>query len=277
LSVSIVTDSTADVPPAMAADLGITVIPLTVFFGEAAYRDGVDVDADRFFELLERAEHHPRTSAPAVGDFQTAYEKLAAEGEVLSIHISSKLSGTLNSAYAAAQAVGSSRVAVVDSQTASLGLGLAVIAAAGAAQAGAKLDECRQAAQEALDRQRIYFTLDTLEFLRRGGRIGRAQALLGGILNIKPILTVTDGVVAPFEKVRARPKAIARLKQLLAAGRAVTDVAVLHTTSPDEAAALEAYARDRHPDARIFTGRLGPVVGTYTGPGAVGFCMIEGG
>jgi DegV family protein with EDD domain len=177
----------------------------------------------------------------------------------------------------AKNALPGAEIEVLDSETASLGLGLAAIAAARAAREGASLADCVAAARTALDRQKILFVLDTLEYLRKGGRIGRAQALVGGILNIKPILTVADGVVTPFEKVRARPKAIARLKELMAARPGATDVAVLHSTSVADAADLEAFAHATHPNARIFTGRLGPVVGTYTGPGAIGFCIIQGG
>ena len=276
MSVQIVTDSTSDIPQETAASLGITVVPLTVFFGEEAFRDGVDLGADRFFGLLQSSSYHPRTSAPAVGDFEQAYERLAPLGPVLSIHVSSKLSGTMNSAFAARASLSpDGQIEILDSETASIGLGLAAIAAARAAREGVDLDGCIAAAKHVIDHQKLYFVVDTLEYLRKGGRIGRAAALVGGILNIKPILMVADGVVTPFERVRARPKAIARLKELLANGRNVTDIGIIHATSPKEAAQLVAYAKEHWPNARVGEGQRGPVVGTYTGPGVLGFCMVE--
>ncbi len=276
LSVHIVTDSTSDLPAALAAEHDIAVVPLTVFFGDDPYRDGIDIDPDRFFHLLTQGKDHPRTSAPAVGEFQSVYERLAADDDVLSIHISSKLSGTLNAAFAARGAAAASHeIQILDSETASLALGLAAIAAAREAKGGGNLLACREAAESVMKRTSLYFILDTLEYLRRGGRIGRAQALVGGILNIKPILTVRDGVVAPFEKVRARSKAVARLRELIAAAQRPTDIAVLHSTSTVEAADLERFARETHPDASVFTGRVGPVIGTYVGPACLGIGIVE--
>ncbi|MSQ41071.1 MAG: DegV family protein, partial [Dehalococcoidia bacterium] len=190
MAVHIVTDSTADLPREVVQRLGITVVPLNLHFSTQVYRDGVDIQAEEFYRRLVTANPLPTTSQPAVGAFVECYQALADTGEpVVSIHVASKLSGTYNSAFQAREQVGTSMfIEVVDSQTASMGLGLIVLAAAEAAAAGASLEEVLHATREAVARTRVLFMVDTLEYLQRGGRIGKAQAFLGSVLNIKPIL-----------------------------------------------------------------------------------------
>lgn len=278
MAVRIVTDSTADLPPDVAKQLNISVVPLLVFFGEEGFRDGVDIDSDRFYRMLVESPIHPRTSQPAVGDFLTVYQRLAEEGTdgIVSIHLSSRLSGTVSSANAAREEFGDRcAVAVVDSQNVSLGLGMIVIAAAEAARAGAGLEEVRRVAEDAARRTHILFVLDTLEHLQRGGRIGRAQAFIGSLLHVKPLLTVRDGEVHPLERLRTRPRAIDRLLELIAAHKAPVYAAVADATTPADADSLEQRMHGLFPEARILRSRIGPVLGAHAGPGVIGVGVLD--
>ncbi|HEY8490834.1 MAG TPA: DegV family protein [Dehalococcoidia bacterium] len=277
MAVRVVTDSTADLPAEVARELDITVVPLTVHFGEETFYDGVDITAGQFFDRLRSARVLPRTSQPSVGAFQDTYQRLAAEADgIVSVHISSRLSGTCNAASLAAEAVPEVPVRVVDSQTASLGLGIIAMEAARAARAGADLDAVVRVAESTRARVPIVFTLDTLEYLARGGRIGRASAFMGTLLNIKPILTVDQGEIAPLERVRTRTKALDRLCDLLFTREHVRLGAVAHAQCPEDAEHLVAQFRARYPGVPVVTGQVGPVIGVYTGPGAVGLCVLEG-
>jgi DegV family protein with EDD domain len=277
VAVRVVTDSTADLPAEVARELDITVVPLTVHFGEETFYDGVDITSGQFFDRLRAAKDLPRTSQPSVGAFQEAYARLEGEADaIVSIHISSRLSGTYNAAVLAAEGVSGPPVRVVDSRTASLGLGIAAMEAARAARDGADLETVVHVAERTLDGISIVFTLDTLEYLARGGRIGRASAFLGTLLNIKPVLTVEDGEIAPVERVRTRAKALDRLCDLLLDRPAVRLGAVLHGQCPEDAERLLARLRARYPGVPVMTGQVGPVIGVYTGPGVIGMCLLEG-
>lgn len=274
--VRIVTDSTADLPPAIARELGITVVPLRVIFGETAFRDGVDLESAEFFRRLQHAKEHPRTSQPPPGDFHAAYERLSAETDrILSIHISSRLSGTVETARHAARAfVGICDIEVLDSRTASMAMGLAAMAAARAARKGSDLQACAEAARSVLRREEIAVALDTLEYLRRGGRIGRAQAFLGGILRLKPILSIRDGEVHPLGRVRTRRKALQEVLRICTEGKQIVEAAVMHATTPEDAEYLARELRRRFPDAAIHVGRFGSVLGVHGGPGLIGICTV---
>ena len=217
MTVRVITDSTADLPPEMAAELGIEVVPLNVHFGTDTFRDGIDLSADEFYERLVASSCPPTTSQPSVGAFLEVYQK-ALEGAdgIVSVHISAKLSGTWNSAIQAREQLADpSRVQVVDTGQASMGLGWVAVAAARAAQAGASLEEVAREAQSTAEQVRVLFLVDTLEFLQKGGRIGKAQAMFGSVLSIKPLLTIQEGEVHPMERVRTRGKGVARLVQLV--------------------------------------------------------------
>ncbi|NUQ56762.1 MAG: DegV family EDD domain-containing protein, partial [Dehalococcoidia bacterium] len=207
MAVQIVTDSTCDLPREIVEEYGITVVPLTVFFGEEALLDGVEIGADAFYERLGTSHDLPRTSQPSAERFRQVYEGLAGEtSEIVSIHLSSKLSGTLNSASVARDQVahGGLHIELIDSYTVSLGLGLVVLEAAAAARTGASLENVVAAARRAMDRVMVYVAVDTLDYLRRGGRIGRASSFLGSVLSIKPIVGIEDGeVVAEWLSQRA--------------------------------------------------------------------------
>ena len=277
MTVRIVTDSTCDLPRDLIERLGITVVPLTVFFGDEAFLDGVEIDAPTFYERMKASNVLPRTSQPSVELFQDAYERVGADGsEIVSIHLSSKLSGTLNAASVAREVVKDHvHVDLIDTYQVSLGLGLVVMEAAAAAQAGKPLDEVVAAARRAMDRTGVHVLVDTLEYLQKGGRIGRAQSMLGSILSIKPILRVEDGEVTPFERVRTRGKAIERMFQLATSQPRLKTLFV--ATGGDYATAEDLIARLRPllPHTEIILADLGPTVGVYTGPGALGIAALE--
>lgn len=216
MTVHIVTDSTSDISKALADEHGITVIPLTVSFGQESYSDGVDLTAEEFYARLQLTKTLPTTSQPPPALFQYAYQHLASRGDVVSIHLSHKFSGTVDAARAAAREVAPDRITVVDSGSVSMGLGMCAIAAARVARAGGTSAACAAAAESVAGRLRIAVAFETLEYLRRGGRIGRATAFLGGLLRLKPILTVKDGETFPVTRVRSRAKALDELFALCA-------------------------------------------------------------
>jgi DegV family protein with EDD domain len=274
MAVRIVTDSTADLAPELAAELGVQVVPLTVFFGQEAFLDGVEMGHDAFFQRLTSSKQLPHTSQPSVGDFLNAYQPLIDAGdEVVSIHISDKLSGTLNSARAAVKELPEgARVRLVDTKLASLGLALVVRAAAHAARDGASLEQVVAEAERAASEIDLYFVLDTLEYLAKGGRIGKAQALLGGLLSIKPVLKLVDGEVHPHEKVRTRAKALARMLQIAGEGAPYAEIALIHEAQGTDVASFTAELA-KLTDAPVLTGVIGAVIGTYAGPNVIGVAL----
>jgi DegV family protein with EDD domain len=278
LAVKIVTDSTCDFTPRMAQELGVTVVPLYVVFGDVSYREGIDITAEEFYEMLVKSRQLPTTSAPSVGDFQEVYERLLEETDsIVSIHLSGKLSATVRIAQAAADSINKpGRIAVVDSESVSLGMGFAIMEAAAAARAGAGLEEVRAAAESVRDRLHVLFMLDTLEYVRRGGRIGRARAYLGTMLRIKPILAVREGELYPVERVRTRVHGVERIIQSAMRLQNVRLAAVAHSTTPDEAELIRERLAMAFPHAQVFAMRIGPVLGTHGGPGIVGVGVVEG-
>lgn len=277
MTVRIVTDSTCDLPPEMAAANGITVVPLTVFFGEEAFLDGVEITGDEFYERQRASKDLPRTSQPSVELFQEAYSEVGQDGsEIVSIHLSSKLSGTMNAAQVAREVLKHDmHIDLIDSYNVSLGLGLIVLEAARAANAGASLPEVVATARRAMDRTSVHVLVDTLEYLQKGGRIGRARSLLGSVLSIKPILRVEDGEVAPFERVRTRSKAIERIYDIAAGMPRAKEMFVAAGGAPDTAMELIERLRPQLPHTELHLGSIGPVVGVYTGPNAIGVAALE--
>jgi DegV family protein with EDD domain len=269
--IRIVTDSSADLSPAVAADHKIEVVPLTIRFGDDEFVDRQDLSAEAFWDRLSRADTLPRTAAPAVGAFGEAYQRLADEGAdgVVAVTISQDLSGTFQSASLAAQDA-ALPVRVVDSRTASISLGLTAIAAADASRLGADLEDVERAVSRA--HPDLLATLDTLEYLQKGGRIGAAQAFFGGLLNVKPLITFTDGVVAAAGRVRTRRKALAALLDWLSAQEGMTRLGVVHGNAPDIDDFLY-QVRERAPDIEPLVALAGPVIGTHAGPGVVGVAV----
>jgi DegV family protein with EDD domain len=277
MPVRIVTDSTSDLPPALAAAHAITVVPLTVSFGEESFLDGVEIDAPAFYARMRTFPGVPTTSQPSVARFQEAYEAAGAQGcDVVSIHVSSRLSGTLNSAtLAAAGFEGRVRIVIVDSENVSMGLAGIVLAAAEAAERGSGVDAVVEVARATIPCVRVVAALDTLEYLRRGGRIGRARSLLGSILHIKPMIQVEHGEVAPFDRVRTRERAIQRLVEIATADPDIPRLFVASAGDDAGAQALAERIRLLLPNTEIIVGQLGPVVGAHSGPGLLGVCTVR--
>ena len=279
MAVKIVTDSTADLPKQVTRELDITVVPLNVHFGEESFQDGIDLDSDTFFQRITTEARLPTTSQPSVGAFLETYRGLLEAGhQVVSIHISAKLSGTMNSALQAQEQLGAGdRLAVVDSLQVGLALGVVARAVARLVQDGASLTETVALAPGISERVRLFVLLETLEYLQKGGRIGKAQAFLGSLLHIRPILTVRDGEVHPLERVRARQRGLERLCQLAAERGSLQQVGICHSTTPEDALALEEQVHPLLADGvRVFQARFGPVLGTHVGPGAVGIALEAG-
>jgi DegV family protein with EDD domain len=228
--------------------------------------------------MLVKSRQLPTTSAPAVGDFQEVYERLLEETDsIVSIHLSGKLSATVRIAQAAANSINKpGRIVVVDSQSISLGMGFVIVEAAAAVRAGASLEEVKAAAESVPGRLSIDLMVDTLEYLRRGGRIGRARAYLGAMLRIKPILSLREGELYPVERVRTRVQGVERIIQAAVRHQNVTMAAVGHSTTPDEAELILGRLAMAFPHAQVFTTRFGPVIGTHGGPGTVGVGVVEG-
>jgi DegV family protein with EDD domain len=277
MPVRIVTDSTCDLPRDLVEQAGITVVPLIVLFGDEALRDGVDIDAPTFYERLKASRDLPRTSQPSVETFRETYEALAKDtNEIVSIHVSSKLSGTLNSATIARDQVSHElHIELVDSYNVSVGLGAIVLEAAAAANAGATMAEVVEVTRRAMDRVYWAAFLDTLEYLHRGGRIGKARSLVGSILSIKPLLHCEDGEIAPFERVRTRAKAVERLFEIATQDRTVKRLIVAAAGNEEEAMAFTERLRPVMPHTEFILGQIGPVVGVHAGPGALGVCMVR--
>src|SRR5256885_1846470 len=274
MAVRIVTDSTADIPQEKAQALGITVIPLTVFFGEEAYLDGVELDNPGFYTKLRVGKVSPRTSQPPPAAFQEVYKQLASEGAdaILSVHLSSRLSGTYQSACNGRAALSEDMINIpidiIDSQSVSVAMGVPIMQAAEEARQGLGLEEVKAHLLDRFSRTRILFVLDTLEYLKRGGRIGGARALLGNMLNVKPILSIKNGMVVPVEQPRTRSKAYARIGQLI---REVGKPERMFIVESDDEVGqqLAQTVKDMYA-AEIPIYKLGAVVGTYAGPAAAG-------
>ena len=276
MSLRIVTDSTADLSPELVAEHGITVVPASVLFGDEELLDGVDIRSRDFFARLESSSVLPTTSQPAPGAFQAAYEQLAADGatEILSIHVSEKLSGTLGSARQGAQGVEGARIECLNSGLATMAMGLGVITAAKAAARGASLDEARDLTASQFDRTHTYLLLDTLEYLQRGGRIGRAGAAIGTLLRVKPLLTLLDGEVQAAGRVRTRKKALADMLRRVAELGPIEQMMAAHGASPADSEALLRELRAIAPEAEYITGEVGPAIGVHTGPGMLACAVV---
>ncbi|AGL00784.1 DegV family protein [Desulfoscipio gibsoniae] len=275
--VRIVTDSTADLPKELVEKYGITVVPLKVFFGAECFIDGVDLSAAEFFSRLVTSKELPTTSQPSPTEFVEYYHPLIDEGaDIISIHISAHMSGTLQSAQLAKTMLGYDNLEIIDSRSVSVVLGMLVLAAARAAEAGCSRAEVVALLQNIISDHRIYFMVDTLEYLQRGGRIGKAQAFLGTILNVKPLCTILEGVISPYEKVRGRKKAINRLVQLLA--EQYRDAGPLfcfmtHGNDPEGLQYLQNLVRDKLNCVEMMHSQMGSVVSTHVGPGILGIVV----
>jgi fatty acid kinase fatty acid binding subunit len=273
----VVADTTCGLPADVARQMGIPLIPQIIHFGEESFREGVDIDHAAFMTRLQTGRELPKTAAPVPGDFLEVFEDAAKAGEsVVCVHPSTEVSGTVRSALTARESFPDADIRVIDTRTIAGPLASMVLAAGRLAQDGGSADQVEALVRKMMPRARVYFLVDTLEFLQRGGRIGGASALIGTILQIKPILTFRDGQVNQFEKERTKKRALARLKEVVLAEAArgrEAQLTVMHAGAPVEAAELteELKAALGVDDAMVMT--LVPAIVTHAGPGtlAVGF------
>jgi DegV family protein with EDD domain len=277
MAVKIVTDSLSDITDDLARELGITVVPLYVRFGEEVFRDRVEMTTDEFYHKLVHGDTFPTTTQPPPGDFVDVYKKLAKKtDEILVIVVSSKLSGTYQSALQAKDIVEEKcRIEVIDSQTVAMGLGLIVIEAAKAAKAGANLDKLADLVRKAIPRSHLIIYFDTLKYLAKGGRIGKAQGLMGAMLSIKPILTIKNGEMAPLTRVRSPAAGMDYLYNFVPGFSKIEALAVEHATTPDEADGLVERLSSIVPKERIYRSIVSPVLGTHAGPNAIALTVLE--
>jgi DegV family protein with EDD domain len=278
MSIAVVTDSTSDLPVDIAKQHDISVVPLNVHIEDETFLDGVTISADEMYRLLPDQKVIPTTSAPSVGTYLEMYEKLSeTHDEIISIHISSKLSLTYNSAVQAAAGLGSNgpRIEVVDTEQASMALGFTAVQVAEAIVGGSTLDEVVALAKSASKRAVFIGMVDTLEYLVRGGRIGKAQGFVGSILRVKPILTIREGEAYPLERARNRKKGIARVKSLVAEYAPLEKLSILYTTDEVDAQEIANEVASYAPDGEPVVAQLGPVVGNYLGPGTLGLGFIR--
>ena len=278
MSIAVVTDSTSDLPVDIAKQHDISVVPLNVHIEDETFLDGVTISADEMYRRLPDQKVIPTTSAPSVGTFLEKYEELGkSHDEIISIHLSSKLSLTHNSAVQAVAELGSNgpRIEVVDTAQASMALGFTAVQVAEAIASGSTLDEVAALAKSASERAVFIGMVDTLEYLVRGGRIGKAQGFVGSILRVRPILTLREGVAHPLERARSRKKGIARIKSLVAEYAPLEKLAILYTTEEVAAQEIANEVAIYAPDGEPIVAQLGPVVGNYLGPGTLGLGLIR--
>jgi DegV family protein with EDD domain len=276
---AIVLDSTADFPDASEHYANWRVVPLYVNFGMQSYKDGVELTAHEFYERLRTSTELPTTSQPTPADFLAVYEELGAYERVLSIHIAAKLSGTIQSAATAAAQLGDGRVRTIDSESASVAISLLALAIQRRLERGTTDEEIDELVRRYLDAHGLLFTVDTLEFLARGGRIGKAKAFAGQLLNVKPILSISEGEVLPVKRVRGNRRAVQEFVDALetqTTDTASLRVGIAHADAPERMVQLEKMVRDIRPQAQIEQETsLGAVIGAHAGPGTVGFFWFD--
>ncbi len=266
--VKIICDSTGDIPEEIRKQYDITIVPLNVLFGTDSYQDGVNLTPAQFYKMLVESKVHPTTSQPAPGLFAEAYQKLAKEtDEIMVLTISGGISGTYESAVQAKQLVDSSlKIEVIDTRMTCAGLLLPTLKAARAAEKGMKLAEITKMIKDILPKIRVYMIFDTLEYLRKGGRIGLAKALLGGMLKLNPVLTLKDGVVHPVTQARGRAKAVEILVDLMKKTGNPEEVVVEDVSTPDELEDLAKRIGSAIPNVKIIRSKVGPAIGVHAGP-----------
>jgi DegV family protein with EDD domain len=272
MTAKIVTDSCSDITQDEAKRLGIVVVPAYVHFGDKSFRDGVDINHDEFYNKLVTSPVHPSTAAPSPGEFAKVYEKAAQEtDEIVSIHVTSKHSAMYDSALTGKQMVEKKgcRIEVIDSRGITMLQGLVAIAAAQAGHNGCTLQQIVNKTHDTIDRLRALALLDTFKYAVKGGRLGKAVSAIESFLNVKPLIALRDGEVVPVGMARTRCKGIARLRELLQSIHQAEDIAIVHSTTADEARSLADYAHSLFPNIMPRISRLGPALGAHGGPGAI--------
>ena len=278
MAVMVVTDSTCDIPARVARRLGVAVVPLNVHFGTRSYKDNVTITPDEFYAMLADSPELPTTSLASPGEFKEMYDRLGEDADgIVSIHISSKLSGTYNSALQGAKVTSATcPVEVIDSAQSSMGLGLVVVKASEAANLGASQDEVTALARDVAARAQCFCLFETMEYLVKGGRIGKARGLIGSVLGIKPMIIVRDGMPSPLGMARTFPKALAKMKQAARDFAPIESLAVMHSTTPKLAEEVAADLSDLLPEGTgPYVTRFGPALGVYAGPGAIAIAVIQ--
>lgn len=268
MALRIVTDSLSDITGSLIDELGISVVPVYVRFGEQVFKDRTEITTDEFYYKLIHDSVWPSTTQPTPNDFLEVYQQLAEGGnDILVVSLSSKLSGTYESALAAKRMMSTNcRIEVIDSKTVVMGLGVIVIAATKLAQKGAGLDEVAEKVRQDMSRSHAIMFFDTLKYLAKGGRIGRAQGLLGSLLQVKPILTMREGEAAPLTRVRSRQAGMDYLYNFVHGFSHIEELAVEHATTPEDADILVERLGTIFPKERIYRSTVSPVIGTYVGP-----------
>lgn len=271
MTVRIVTDSAADLPSAIVKELGITIVPAYVHIGNQSYRDGVDISCDELYDQLVNNSLHVTTAQATPTDFRKVFEDLSKEAdEIISIQMSGKFSGTIGAARQGKELANTeSDITVIDSGTISMSLGIIAMSAARLARINAPVAAIIAEIQDAMKNTRLMGTFDTLKYLARGGRIGRAKALVGSVLNVKPLVTVRDGELAPIGNVRTRAKSLEKLFDFVNNTADIKEIAVLHNTTPDEARILKDRFSTLVSAEHLYAARLGPAIGVHTGPGTM--------
>lgn len=277
MTVKIVTDTLSDITGDLAKDLDLVIVPLYVRFGEEIFRDRVEINSEEFYRRLVYEDILPSTTQPTPNDFLAVYEELVKEtDEILVIVVSSKLSGTYQSANQAKDMMKAKcRINIVDSLSVAMAMGLIVIAAADAVKNGADLNEATQFTQKAVSRSHLIAYFDTLKYLAKGGRIGKAQGLLGSMLSVKPILTVKDGEMSPLTRVRSLNAGFDYLYSVVANAGRIESLAVEHATTPGDADKLVERFSPIFPKDNIYRSVISPVIGTYAGPNALAVSYLE--
>ena len=277
MTIRIVTDSSCDLPSGLIEQYGISVLPCYVVVDDQTFKDGLEIQADDFYRRLLADGRTPTTAQPTPSDFQTVSRELVGQGDqIISIHVSSKLSGTLNSAQQAKASLDDgSAVEIIDSQLASIPLGLAVLDAAIMASKGGSVHDIAGQIRQSLGLHHGLFALDTLEYLQKGGRIGKARAFMGSVLHVKPILRLQDGEAHPVERPRNRERAMSRLVELAQELAPVRRLAVIYSTDPDRMVELKQGLTGILPADQIIESRFGSTLGTYIGPDALGVAVTQ--
>lgn len=274
-NVHVVTDSGSDLPKKVRDKYNIHVVPLTIQFGEDIYIDGTDLSAEEFYQKLSVSSELPSTCQPSPADFVKCYESISEpEDHIISVHLSSKLSGTYQSAVLASSMIEGRHIHILDSKSASIGIGLVTVAVAEALANGASVEDAVKEGERVIEESEVYFVVDTLEYLKRNGRIGAASALVGSLLNIKPVLTLEDGIVTPYDKVRGKSKAVKRITDLLLEyTKAHSDrkfrLGLTHAECLDEAKIIKDDIQSQVDIEDIMIEYIGPTIGVHVGPGTV--------
>jgi len=276
--VKVITDSTAYLPETIRKKYDIAVIPLTLIWNNETFQDGVDITPSQFYQRLQSSDTLPSTSQPSIEAFKEIFQQqIHAGNDIIAILISSRISGTVESALQAKQDLGTERVAIVDSRTSGMAMGLQVLSVAKLASQGASGSQCRTLAEQAREKTQVYFAVDTLEFLHRGGRIGGAKRLLGTMLDIKPILEMREGQIEAVDQVRTQRRATTRIIQLMDEAMEQDQkllLAVMHSNAPQRARALLNQAQEKFTPVEAYLADLSPVIGTHVGPGTLALAAM---